>query len=866
MLDQQPRVLTFLFTDIEGSTRRWQEDPGTMGALVEAHDDLMGRLITDHQGKLVKQTGDGVFAVFDDPYRAVQTATEAQRMLAEGQDADPLRVRMGIHSGTAVPRHDDYFGSEVNRAARLMGAAQGGQVVLSSVTASLVGETLDDGVTLISLGTHRLRDLSEPIGIYQLVAPGLATDFPALSSLDGFPNNLPADVSSFVGRTEDISSVMGLLDTHRLTCLTGAGGSGKTRLALQVAAEILPQFADGAWFVDLAGLAEPELVPLSIATTLRLPEKAGRSWIDVLTEYVTTRTLLIVLDNCEHLLDIAAEVSSQLLSFAPGLKLLTTTREPLNVPGEVAWRVPPLDLPDDDSASDLEDILGYEAVQLFVERALAARPDLELTDDDVPAIAEVCRRLDGLPLALELAAARVRALSVRDIADHLGDRFSLLSGGSRTALPRHRTLEGAVAWSYELLNVEEQKIFRQLSVFSGGFELNGALVVAGPDSLNGVASLADKSLLSVRTSQTGTRYRMLETVAAFAHQRLGEGFADARNAHLQWAAMFAGSAAQELDGKDQAEWLDRVTNDLDNFRAAMQWALDGGDPALGMIIAGSLYRFWYIRGVREGRRWLDLFLDADAVVTPELKARALFATGSLHQSMGDYDVAATLLEESSRMSKDLGERRLGAYALHYLIRSVWGTTDPDEMRDLIDRNLEEFRAVEEPVGIVLTLLFDVLWHLSYGSVDDIETIDELITTAEAIGAPQLLAHADEIPAVAAWFRGDVDEAAPLLARAAGIYIQIRNQQCAAHCLENSAGWAMRSGSAIDASVLLGASKALRDDSGIPTPQYESLIYDTIFNEIKTELAEDFTPAWEKGQAMSMDDALEFVIEITERDE
>ena len=519
---------TFLFSDIEGSTQAWEEHRDSMGSAMARHDELWTEVISEFDGRLVKQTGDGVFAVFDEAPYAVAAALTAQReFLRPGWLADdPLRVRVGVHSGLAVARGSDLFGMEVNRAARLMASGHGGQILVSKPTIDLIGEALPDGATVRDLGTKRLRDLSEPVGVYQLEAPDIPHDFPPLLTMDGFPNNLPADVSSFVGRLDDIESVARLMEGTRLLSLTGAGGSGKTRLALQVAGDLLPQFSDGAWFVDLAGLTEPGLVARQIASTLHIREKAGRPWSDVLVEYLRRRDLLLILDNCEHLLESAASIVGRLLASSPDLKVMTTTREPLNVSGEVAWRVPTMELPAAGDIASLEELLSYEAPQLFVERALAARPDLELTDGDTGSIAEVCRRLDGLPLALELAAARVRVLSVAEIARNLGDRFSLLSGGSRSALPRHRTLEGAVSWSYEMLTDEDKDLFERLAVFSGGFDLDAATDVAGAGSLDGVASLVEKSLLSARPTPMGTRYRMLETVAAFGHQKLGDRFAD----------------------------------------------------------------------------------------------------------------------------------------------------------------------------------------------------------------------------------------------------------------------------------------------------------------------------------------------------
>lgn len=854
-------VLTFLFTDIEGSTRRWQEDQATMADTVARHDEVLTGAIGGHAGRLVKQTGDGVFAVFADPAEAAAAAIEAQSRFTEGDDLETLPVRMALHSGTAVGRGGDFFGNEVNRAARLMDTANGGQILVSAVTAQLVRERLPEDASLEDLGSHRLRDLAEPVSVYQLTSSGLPAEFPPLRSLDGYPNNLPVDVSSFVGRREDMLSLERELQANRLVSVTGAGGSGKTRLALQIAARVLPEFEDGAWFVDLAGLSDLDLVPLEIASTLNIRERAGRRWSDVLVSHLTPLDLLLILDNCEHLLDASASIVNTLLRAAPNLKIMTTTREALNVPGEVSWAIPTMELPDESSGLTLEELLQHEAPQLFVERVLAARPGLELDDSHVTAIVEICRRLDGLPLALELAAARARALSVEDIAGNLEDRFTLLSGGSRAALPRHQTLEGAVDWSYEMLDETEREAFLKLSVFSGGFDLEAARALAGPGVLPSVTSLVEKSLL-VASSTATTRYRMLETVSEFARKRLGEDLGPVRDAHLDWAASLAQRAASELDGKKQRMWLRTIALDIDDLRAAMQWALDDGDPAQGLAIAGSLYRYWYIRGVREGRRWLDLFLELDPPVPEELKARALFAAGSLTLSQGDYEKAAAVLKESAAIFEELGERRGGAYALHYLIRALWGSVHVDEMRRMIDEDLAEFRAVEDPVGINLTLLFDALWYLERGAPDEIESVEELRSTAEAIGAPQLLAHSYEIPGVVAWFQGDLGRSAALLSDAARIYQELQNPQCAAHCLENASGWAAKAERFEDAALLLGSADALRADIGIPTPAFENVVYDQVSNSTRNRLGDDFDPAHARGRALSMDEALERVVELT----
>lgn len=863
MSEQRVRELTYLFTDIEGSTRRWQEAPDEMEASVRQHDHLLRETIERHGGEWVKQTGDGVFAAFEDPLAAIEAAREGQEALNEGDRLDPnLSVRMALHSGAALRRGTDYFGEEVNRAARLVEVGHGGQILVSGVTAQLVGDSLSAEVSLDDLGNHRLRDLSEPISVFQLVTNQLSDTFPPLRSIDGYPNNLPADTSTFIGRSADIALVAGQLETTRLLSLTGAGGSGKTRLALQAAAEVLPKFTDGAWFVDLSGLRDPALVAVQIATTLHVAEKAGRAWIEVLADHLSQRRILLLIDNCEHLIDSVAGAAAHLLQAAPNLRILATTREPLSIPGEVTWHVPIMHLPDEHDDLTLDELVGFESARLFVERALAARPDLDLSDEDAPVIADLCRRLDGLPLALELAAARVRALSIEDIAKYLGDRFTLLSKGSRTALPRHRTLEGAVAWSYELLDDAEQDLFRRLSVFRGGFDLDAALEVAPSASLIEVTSLVDKSLLSADTGRTKTRYRMLETVAAFGLARLGSDVGTVRDTHLEWAADLSQAAGTELQGPRQQEWLDRIATELDNLRSAMQWSLDGGNPLEGLTIATSLFRFWYIRAVREGKRWFELLLKAAPKETSELQARALFSAGSLMISQGEEEAAASLLKESLRIFEERDLRGGAAYALHYLMRARWGSAPPAELRQMVDADLEAFRDVSDQAGIALTLIFDSMWHLQFGSVDDIETVPELISSANAVGAPQLVAHAAEIPGVVSWFRGDFDTAADLLNEAAGIYIELGNPQCASHCLENTAGWANRLGMFEEAALLLGAASSLRLDIGIPTPAYESYLFDEILASAKAQLTNEFDDHWQRGWGLSMEEALAHVRQLT----
>ncbi|MFQ5968048.1 MAG: BTAD domain-containing putative transcriptional regulator [Acidimicrobiia bacterium] len=861
--------VTFLFTDIEGSTRLWEDHPKTMREALARHDEVLRQAIERRSGYVFSTAGDAFSAAFQSPEDAFSAAIEAQAGLAaERWGSVELRVRMSLHTGVAEERGGDYFGPTLNRAARLLSAGHGGQVLVSQATEFLIRESLPSGTGLLDLGVHRLRDLSQPLQVYQLVHEQLPQEFPPLQSLEGFPNNLPASVSTFVEREAEIAEVTEVLRTSRLVTLTGAGGSGKTRLALQVAVEILGEFPDGAWFVGLAGLNDPDLVPGEVAAALQLTEKPGREWLEVLSSFLSDRELLLVVDNCEHLIDPVADLTLAMLETAPGLRVLATSRETLSLPGETSWLVPSMAIPTDGHDSSIDELMRFEGVQLFIERAQAARPDLAVGDDDAAAVVEICRRLDGLPLALELAAARVRALSLQQIASRLDDRFALLTGGSRAALPRHRTLEGAVAWSYELLSPEEQGLLERLSVFAGGFDLEAANQVAGGDVLSGVTSLVEKSLLAAEPHGEEVRYRMLETVAAFGQQQLGDRAGEVRNAHLAWAAKLARAAAANLvEGPDQAAWLTRVETELDNFRAAMRWALDEGDPATGMGVVASLLRYWDPRGLREGVRWVELFLAASPQVSDEVMAWTLFTGGALMavQDEHGYERAAELLERSLALFRGLGERHGAAYALHYLVRTQWGQIDPGELRAGFDTALAGFREVDDLFGVATSLWVMAHWELEYGeTARALAMVDELEALNRRMGSHLFLSHGTEISATARWYGGDYETARPLLHEALGLYRQNVSPQCAAHCLDSTAAWALGAGDPETATVLLGATDVLRADIGVRHPIDESFLSkDEVLGEAEAALGKRaFTAAWQRGQAMGPEEALDTAIAAT----
>ena len=521
-------AVAILFTDIEGSTVLWEQDGARMSQALAAHDALARRVVQSRHGTLVKTTGDGMHAVFDDVLDALAATVDLQQALADpaATNGVPLRVRCGLHAGVVERRDNDYFGSPVNRAARIMSAAHGGQVLLSQAAVDGVGEMLPSTVSLRDLGRVRLKDLSSPERVYQVVHPQLRQEFPTLRSLEATPNNLPHQVTSFVGRESELVELQRLLTRTRLLTLTGSGGCGKTRLALQVAADSLERFPDGAWLVELAPLADPDLVPQTVASVLGLKGEPGKPIARSLVEHLEDKRLLLLLDNCEHLLDGCAQLVATLVRQCPLVTLLASSREALGIDGEQAYRVPSLSLPDLRREHTRESVARFEAVQLFTDRALFARPDFQVTEQNVAALASICQRLDGIPLAIELAAARVRSLSVEEINRKLDQRFQLLTGGSRTALPRQQTLRSLIDWSYDLLSDRERQVLQRLSVFAGGWTLEAAELVCAGDGvadqevLDLLASLCDKSLVLVEQNDEGYRYRLLETVRQYARERL----------------------------------------------------------------------------------------------------------------------------------------------------------------------------------------------------------------------------------------------------------------------------------------------------------------------------------------------------------
>ena len=696
-------VTTVLFTDIAGSTRLWAEQPERMKSALARHDAISRAVVEAHRGIVVKTTGDGVHATFDDPLDGVAAALELQMALSNAADTSGILipVRCGLHVGVVEHRDNDVFGTSVNRAARIMSAAHPGQVLLSRSVAELVGDRLLPGVALRDLGSVRLRDLATPEHLFQVVDPQLRQDFPALRSLESVPNNLPEQLTSFIGRERELLELKELLATTRLLLLRGVGGIGKTRLALQLAAETMDDYPEGVWFVDLAPITDPQLVAKAIAKVLGLREVGSESLTQTLCSHLGKMHALLIMDNCEHLADACATLIDAMLHGSPTLRVLATSREVLHVSGEQAYHLASLSLPD--ANRDLESLSRSEAARLFVERARLQQRDFALTAQRVPAIAELCVRLDGIPLALELAAARVALLPVEKIVERLNDRFRLLTGGSRSALPRQQTLRALIGWSFDLLSETERTAFARLAAFAGGWTLEAAeAVVPGngipqEEVLDLQSSLVDKSLVVVENN--GERYRMLETIRQYAQERLrssGEERA-VRERHFGYYLSLAERLEPALaGGAGQKEALDALEADHDNLRSALTWSLESperGELALNMC--GALYRFWHRRGYwREGRASsMKALTHASEAGDKSLRAKALLAAANLASNLPETETR-NLLETALTLSREAGDRTTEAATLNALAKMLDWNVDVRLARSM----LEQARAINRETG------------------------------------------------------------------------------------------------------------------------------------------------------------------------
>lgn len=703
-------TVTFLFTDIEGSTKLAQQYPDAAPGLMARHNEILELSIRSRGGYIFLIVGDAFCAAFHSAGEALHAALDAQKCLfEEAWTPAPVKVRMGIHTGDAQAGSDGQYSGYTTLALtqRIMSAGHGGQVLLSGAARELVRDSLPEDVDLVDLGEKRLKDLLRPERIYQVNISGLPASFPPLKTLDVFPNNLPIQLTSFIGREKEISEVKQELSEHRLVTLTGSGGTGKTRLSLQVAAEQLEIFSHGVWFVELAPLTDPELISRTILSTMGLIEQRKKNSADVLKEYLQSRQILILLDNCEHLIDACARLVNELLSAAPGLKILASSREALGVGGEVTYPVPSLELPDIKHLPLIEQLSQYEAVRLFIDRVLLVAPHFVVDRENAPHIAQICYRLDGIPLALELAAARVKVLSVEQISARLNDRFRLLTGGSRTALPRQQTLRALIDWSFDLLTENERLLLCRLSVFAGGWTLEAAEVIcAGEeiqfyDVLELLTQLLNKSLVVMvgQTESRETRYRMLETIRQYAQEKLlkAGNSENIHDNHLAYFVKLVKQAEPELYRSNQIFWLDRLEEELDNLRLALEWARTR-DVKAGLQLVTLPVFFWEIRtNIPEWESWLSRFLERYAEAD-SLRARGLIIHAHLLGMTNGLKKAETLANQSLALSRAISDRYMEAYSLWGLGSILTLQGNMEQGIPIVEQSLAIYRSIGDPLG------------------------------------------------------------------------------------------------------------------------------------------------------------------------
>jgi predicted ATPase/class 3 adenylate cyclase len=871
MTDLPTGTVTFLFTDVEGSTRLLQALGDRYPAVHEEHAAIIRQAVAEAGGVEVSTHGDAFFVAFASPAGAVRAAVAAQRGLA-AHDWSPgpaVRVRMGLHTGEGTLGGDDYVGIDVHRAARIADAAHGGQVIVSDATRGLVQHALPAGVSLRDLGPHQLRGIEDPERLHQLVVEGLPADFPPPRTPDARPGNLPPPLSSFVGREEELAEVERLLDHTRLLTLTGPGGSGKTRLALRAAADLLPRYEDGAFFVDLSPVTDPDLVPAAAAKALGVPEAAGRPVLEEVKDHLRNRELLLVADNFEQVAE-AGPVVEELLVCAPRLRTMVTSRVVLSLPGEQEYPVPPLQVPDAGGLpGDLATLGAVEAVRLFVERAVAASPRFALTGENAPAVAEICARLDGLPLAIELAATRTKVLTPDQILSRLRQSLSLLTSGARSLPERQRTLRGAIAWSYDLLDPVEQGLFARLSVFTGGWTLESAEAVCDPgelglDILDGLASLVDKSLIRrVEPPGRPSRFSMLETIREFGLERL-EASGDLEPVRRRHAEHFLGLAEEaepHLTAKDQGEWLDRCDTEHANIRAALRWAIDRGDADRAQEAAGALWRFWQQRGhLAEGLRWLqEVLAMPSGQGRTAARAKALAGAGGVAW-WTDRGASRAVYEEALAIERELGDPTRLAEALYNQAFAVAAEDDWEAAARLLDESLALFRQIGDEARAARILLLQVVPDASAGAWDRVVArIEEAAAIWRRLGDRLNLAFGLIWLAFAYGRAGRRADARATALEALELFREADNPTGIALALMDLAFLLTWEGRPADAIRMAGVSESVRERVGggpFPAPGFGGILEGDPVADARAHLTEEAADqAWQEGLTMTVADAV-----------
>ena len=873
------RPITFLFTDIERSSELWETHPQAMGRALAQHDSLMQTAFRSHNGEVFKTVGDAFCVAFTYPQDAVASAVAVQHALdaAAWEETGPLRVRIAIHSGAAELRDGDYFGPTLNRVARVLSVGHGGQTLLTHTVADSVRGSLPDHVSLRDLGERRLRDLRQPERIFQLLSDDLPDNFPPLRSLELLPNNLPAQVTSFVGRDREMAEVKRLIEASRLLTLTGPGGTGKTRLSLQAAAEVLDRFPHGVWLVELSTLSQEDEIPDAIINAVGIRGVAEKLALTTLLEALRTRQLLLVLDNCEHLVAAVARIVTTLLRGCPQLRVIASSREVLNVEGETLWALAPLSLPEVGRGAPLppmDELERLEAVQLFVERATAVRPDFRLTMENAAQVAQICWRLDGLPLAIELAAARVKLLTLAQILERLDHRFRLLTGGSRAALPRQQTLGALIDWSYYLLSEPEQTLLRRLSVFVVGRTLEAAEAVCGVDGLDPMDifdqlnSLADKSLLTVESGPGGeTRFTMLESIWDYADDKLvekGEA-AKFRRRHLDYFVTFAETAEPHLTGPEQQAWLEKVAADHYNLNRAVQTSLESPETVeLGLRIMGALCRYLEVRSyLTEGYAlFQELFEKAGDSAAPTVCGKAHFGAGRLSWAQDRDEAARQHFLAAHDLYAAAGQKQEAALALAFL-----GNTERNDGRNAQAHEYftAAFKAAEElgSTRVRLAALNGLGTLLSFEGdfAKSKEMKEECLAGFKAMG--------DDWPQAAVYGslsrlyfnQRDFAKAFSYIKKALHIVRRLGNNWAVPYIIEGIGNICAEEGDAVKAVRLYGAGASHRAALALQFSKTEQVTYKMAMDRLHELLPEpQFLEEWTRGGALGFQASVDYAME------
>ena len=709
----------FLFTDIEGSTRLSQDFPESLPSALKRHNEILNEVVESFNGFVFKKIGDAFCCAFEDASDAVCASVEIQKRLKNEKWNDAvIKVRIGIHSGTAEWNGHDYMGYiTLARAARVMSAAYGEQILISNdayvlylegiKTLSEKGSDINtlspesseaDEISFRDLGERRLKDVIQPIRLYQIACPGLREDFPPLKTLDARPNNLPIQLTNFIGREDEIKSVKELLKANRLLTIFGTGGAGKTRLSLQTGADLIDDFANGVWFLELAAISDPDYVPIALMNIFGLKEEMNIEPERTLTDYLKNKEILIILDNCEHLIEACAEVSAKLLSACPGLKIIATSRESLNIPGERLFTIPPLTQPDPKKNNTPDQLTQYESVRLFVERAIAVNPKFRVNNRNAHAIAGICSSLDGIPLAIELAAARIKILSPEKIFERLDDMFNLLTGGVRTAMPRQQTLKALIDWSYDLLTKKEKTLWSRLAVFSCVFTLEAAEEICSDefikknDILDLITALCEKSIVIYDESKE--RYKLLDSIRQYGREKLQT---DNRifSKHLDYFLKLSQSAKPELKGTNLKEWLDLLEADHNNFISAIEWGIRNEEAEKGAIVAYGIGKFWEIRGqYSTGMKVLESILKKHDRLSKNTKANILNLSGNLNRYQGNYENAGRYFEESLALFRDIED----VMGISTTVNNLGNLAYTQGKFDTAKKFFEESMAIKKEIG------------------------------------------------------------------------------------------------------------------------------------------------------------------------